>query len=109
MAAAFADPDYRFTREQLAWMIERDRAARGDDPDEPGFRDLVWRAGFAAGYQARVDEENRASRDQIRRAVADRDRDWQPGDDVDGGRGLPDPDDLLPRPGDHPGGPVQAW
>jgi hypothetical protein len=57
IAAALADPDHLFTSAQVADLMAT--AARwgreSADWESPG-----WRAGFDAGYRARVAEENQA-------------------------------------------------
>ena len=109
MVAALADSDHLYTQRQLAWMIEFDRGCRDDDPEEPGFRELLWRSAFEAGYQARVAEENAAYRQGIADNEADsglrsftQKVDARRQADFDGG---------ADRPGDFPGGreTVRPW
>lgn len=52
IAAMMADPDWQPTRDQVADLISL--MLENDDTD------LAWRAGYEAGYQARVNEENAA-------------------------------------------------
>jgi hypothetical protein len=52
MLAALQDPDFLFNRDQVLHLIS---LTLGDD--DPAFH---YRAGFEAGYWARVAEENRA-------------------------------------------------
>lgn len=105
MAAALRRPDSLYTQLQVAWIIQLDREARNDDPDEPGFRDLVYRSGFDAGYQARVAEENEAYRTAIELDAARPDRGdlVRLAETVDARRRA-DRAARLPRPSDFPGG-----
>jgi hypothetical protein len=105
MVAALRDPDFRYSAEQVAAIIQLDRECRGDDPDDPGFRDLVWWSGFDAGYQTRVAEENEAYRTAVEldEARADRGDLVRLAETVDARRRA-DRAARLPRPGDFPGG-----
>ena len=96
LLAAFTDPGHEFTRDQVAWIISM--ALGSDDPD------MLWRAGYEAGYWARVADENAAyppeplnvtesesvAAVQVYRRRAGVDRRYH-------------------RRGDHPGGPVEIW
>lgn len=101
-AAALADPDHLFTRDQLLWVVQLDREARGDDPDEPGFRDLVWRAGYEAGYRARCAEENLTYRADVE--DVDQDSGLRRLVETVDARRAADRAARLPRPGDFRGG-----
>jgi predicted TIM-barrel fold metal-dependent hydrolase len=102
LLAALADPDHLYDRAQVAWVVQMDREARGDDPNEPGFRDLVWRAAFEAGYQARVDEENERYRYEVQ--SAEQDPSFTRFAAVVDARRAADREAALPREGDFPGG-----
>lgn len=105
MAAALRAPGTLYTAEQVAWIIALDRNCRDDDPDDPGFRDLIYRSGFEAGYQARVAEENADYRLACEQAEADPSRTdlRQMIETVDARRSA-DRAARLPRPGDFRGG-----
>lgn len=51
MRASLANPDHLFTRDQVGYLISM-ILGTGDEAD------LAWRAGYEAGYWARVAEEN---------------------------------------------------
>lgn len=102
LRAALSDPETLYTAEQLAWMIQLDRECRGDDPDDPGFRDLVWKAGFEAGYRARVAEENQSFQAMVE--ASDRDSGLRQLIETVDARRAADRAARLPRVGDFPGG-----
>lgn len=59
MVAALTDPDRLFTCGEVAYLMSvAGRWSREDADDSPSPQS--WRAGYAAGYRARVDEENAA-------------------------------------------------
>jgi hypothetical protein len=107
LIAALADPDARFTGDQVAWFIAADRRWRAEaehgEPDP-----MTYAAGFQDGYRARVDEENeeyRRSAEAQRRQVGETVR-WM--ETVDARRRA-DRDGRRRRRGDHRGGPVEVW
>lgn len=102
MAAALHDPSTMYTADQVAWIIQLDREARGDDPADPGFRDLVWRSGYDEGYRARCAEENQTYRNQI--LEAEQDSGLRTLIETVDARRAADRAARLPRPGDFPGG-----
>lgn len=53
MSAALNNPAHLFTRDQVGYLISM-ILGTGDDAD------LAWRAGYEAGYWARIAEENAA-------------------------------------------------
>jgi hypothetical protein len=102
---AAADGDGLFTPAQVAWIVQMDRECRGDDPDDPGFRELVWRSGWEAGYRARQAEENADYRLAVEQAEADPGRsDLRALIEVVDARRAADRAARQPRPGDFRGG-----
>jgi len=53
ISRVMSDPNWQPTREQVASIIDLLIGSTDEDT-----HDLIWKSAFAAGYQARVDEEN---------------------------------------------------
>jgi hypothetical protein len=91
LRAALNNEDHLFTREQVGYLISM-ILGTGDDAD------LAWRAGYEAGYWARVAEENATYPpkpwDLVPRAGEEAIRVYRKRVGVDA---------VGPRPGDFPG------
>lgn len=101
---ALADPDYLFTRAQVAFlMATAARWAREDRDREPGPE--TYEAGRRDGYRQRVAEENAAYPPP---PIAGWDGVLKMIDQVDYRRRC-DAEARRRRPGDYRGGPVPVW
>jgi hypothetical protein len=103
--AALKNPATLYTADQVAWIVQRDREARNADPDDPAVQSLMYSAGFEAGYQARVAEENADYRLACEQLEADPARgDLRRLIETVDARREADRAARLPRPGDFAGG-----
>lgn len=93
MAAALVDPKHRFTPDQMIYLFS---LGLGWSSDE-----MMWHSGYEAGRRSVLDEQNAAYPPPPVFVAGD----WV----TEGDRRLArrEADDVAPREGDHPGGPVE--
>lgn len=107
LVAALQDPDFLFTRDQVAHlMASAARWARESADGEPD--DLTYRAGFLDGVRAAEAAQNEAYRRELSTPVFVA-GEWVAAGERHAARQRADRDAHRRHRGDYRGGPVEVW